>query len=135
MNKCLIIVLSTLTKLELSIEMQNVVQKFLIISHGHSPLYLNALNFKIYVPVLSFFFFFFYQLTNFLFTMTNLLNLLSLSNSITRPINFGIINALSRPIIRPRFNYKIWIQNSKSYHDNEAFGYRVPTTEDTMQDC
>ncbi|CAB4445777.1 unnamed protein product [Rhizophagus irregularis] len=66
--------------------------------------------------------------------MTNLLNLLSLSNSIIRPINLRIINALSRPIIRPRFNYKIWIQNSKSYHDNEAFGYRVPTTEDTMQD-
>jgi hypothetical protein len=59
-------------------------------------------------------------------------NLIYLPNSIMRPI---IFTTLSRPIIRPRFNYKIWIKNSKNYHDNETFGYRVPTLDYTMQDC
>ncbi|RIA85155.1 thiamine diphosphate-binding protein [Glomus cerebriforme] len=55
-----------------------------------------------------------------------------LAVSMTRPINFGIagiIRTLNRPII----NSKVWKQNSRNYHDNEAFGYRVPVIY-TMQD-
>ena len=58
-----------------------------------------------------------------------------MTNFMTRYINFGIgIGALNRPIICPRTKSKVWNRNLRSYHDDGAFGYRVPR-EYKMPDC